>query len=136
MKIKLTIFFAALISIIFPNLALSQNKPLACQQDAVAGLNWDNGRWVTRRFNESKFILVLQENKLTSESVAKAIDSFPNSINCTNTNPEILCYDRVGTIIYFNPQTLNGTLSRNFAGTMKGNDKDSLSISAFSCTTF
>jgi hypothetical protein len=136
MNIKLTIFFAALISIVFPNLALSQNKPLACQEDVVAGLDWENGRWVIRRFGEKKFILVQQDNKLTSESAAKALDSSPILITCTNTNPQILCYDTTAAIIYFDPQTLNGTISRNFAGTMNGNKRDSLSISPFSCTKF
>jgi hypothetical protein len=136
MKIKLTIFFAALISIIFPNLALSQNKPLACQEDAVAGLNWENGRWVTSRFHEKKFVLVQQANKLTLESVAKALDSYPNLITCSNTNPRILCYGVSGEVIYFDPQTLNGAISRNMGGTTKGDRRDSLAVSAFSCAAF
>lgn len=135
MKIKLTIF-AALISIIFPNLALSQNKPLACQEDAVAGLNWENGRWVTSRFIEKKFILVQEGVNLTHESVAKALNSHVILVSCKNTNPEILCSDSTGSVIYFNPHTLKGSMSKNFGGTLDSNKKDSLAVSAFTCTQF
>ena len=117
-------------------MALSQNKPLACQEDGVAGLNWENGRWVTSRFNEKKFILVQQANKLTIESAAKALNSYASLITCSNTDPQILCYGVSGEVIYFDPQTLNGAISKNFGGTMKGNKKDSLTISAFSCEAF
>jgi hypothetical protein len=137
MKIKLTIFFAALISIGFPNLALSQNKPLACQEDAVAGLNWENGRWVTSRFIENKFILIQQGENLTNESVAKAINNaYPNQVICKNVNPQISCSDQTGTLIYFNPSNLKGGIARVFGSAMSGDKKDTVAVSAFSCAAF
>jgi hypothetical protein len=33
--------FAVLVVLVFANFALAQNKPLACQTDATAGLNWE-----------------------------------------------------------------------------------------------
>ena len=135
MKIKLSIFLIATSSFI-TSVATAQNKPYACQEDAVAGLIWENSRWVTSRFNENKFILVMQGQILTIESVAKALQSPPSQVSCRNINPEILCSNVAGRIIYFNTDNQKGTMSRNFGGTMPGNEKDSLTISAFSCTQF
>ena len=59
--------------ILFTNGAIAQNKPLACQGEAAAGVNWQNGRWVTTKFETKKFVLVQAGNLLTKESVAKAL---------------------------------------------------------------
>jgi hypothetical protein len=137
MKIKLNAFLIALASMLLANGAIAQNKPYACQEDAAAGLSWDNGRWVTSSFNEKKFVLVQQGDNLTTESVAKIFNNpYLSNISCTIIKPEILCFDISARVIYFNPDTLKGTLSRNFGATMTGNQKDSLTVSAFSCAPF
>ena len=70
-QIALLIFLS---SIVFADKAFGQNKPLACQEDASAGLSWENGKWVSRKFvSDQKFILVQTEDGLTADSVAKAL---------------------------------------------------------------
>ena len=78
-----------LIALLCANLALAQNKPLACQVDASAGLKWENGRWRIANFAERKFILVLSGDTLTKESVAStfpvpelANDSIASWVSC------------------------------------------------------
>lgn len=61
-----------LIALLCANLALAQNKPMACQDDATVGLNWEGGQWKIARFNPQKFILVISGDTLTKESVIKA----------------------------------------------------------------
>jgi hypothetical protein len=71
-KIHITLLII-LSSVFFSAGAVGQNKPLACQTEADAGLSWDYGRWVTKTFNGSKFILVQTKDGLTGESVGKAL---------------------------------------------------------------
>ena len=42
----------------------AQNQPLACQEDASAGLNWEDGEWKVTKFKRKNFILVLNGSKL------------------------------------------------------------------------
>lgn len=117
----------------------AQNKPLACQDVAAGGLNWENGRWVTSTFNTDKFILVLQGNTLTKESVGTAIGvdlvAF-SEITCRTLRSRITCSSFSHQLV-FDPKTLKGGLSALF-GSMKedGSSKDSLSVQAFSCQPY
>ena len=70
-------------SLLSTNTALAQNKPLACQTDAVGGLQWENGRWVTTSYLERRFILVETKDGLTTDSVGKALNSDLLSVSCT-----------------------------------------------------
>lgn len=118
--------------------AQAQNKPLACQVEAAAGLQWEKGRWATNTFKPDppKFILVQEENVLTKESVAKALDNVPAFITCRNTGLHIDCAALGGTSLFFNPRTLSGGISALFGGTMSGAKKDSVFVQVFSCTPF
>ena len=133
----------ALSSIFFSNVATAQNKPLACQEDKSIGMDWERGSWVTKNFNLKRFILVQARDTLTLESVAKAM--FPTSPTGNGTTCEsvlaleqkIMCVDRFGTSLYFDPKTLKGGMSRLFGTTATHNDlRDSVHVSAFSCTSF
>ena len=124
-------------SLLSTNTASAQNKPLACQVDEAAGLDWTNGRWSSSLFKTQKFILVQAGNTLTTESVAKAINNqSPNSISCRYSAPEITCFDPAGRMLYFNPQVLKGATSRLFGSTMGGANRDSVMVEIFSCIPF
>jgi hypothetical protein len=115
----------------------AQNKPLACQDDATSGLNWENGRWVTSMFKTGKFILVQAGNTLTKESVAKVFfDTAPNQISCSNDNFRITCNSTFMSL-YFDPKTLKGGISNLLGSTMRdGSYKDSIYVTAFSCQQY
>jgi hypothetical protein len=118
--------------------AQAQNKPLACQAEAAAGLQWENGRWATSTFKPRppKFILVQAGTLLTTDSVAKALVSDPSHVTCRDTKPQIECADRTGASLFFDPRTLSGGISALFGGTMSGANKDSVFVQVFSCTPF
>ena len=128
-------------SVFFSAGAIAQNKPLACQVDKSAGLSWENGRWVTVTFNESKFILIQTEDGLTTESVAKALKTVERGLICRNVGlsyPHISCTSWYGDSLVFDPINLNGGVSHLDAAMGQGSRaiKDTLSVEAFSCTPF
>ena len=131
-KIHITLLII-LSSVFFSAGAIAQNKPLACYEEAKAGLDWENGRWNTKTFYEQKFILVQTEDGLTTASVAKVFvgaTSLP-IVSCRNVHPQISCTDVIGNSLYFDPRTLKGGLSR-----LSRAGKDTVTVSVFSCTPF
>lgn len=126
-----------LCSLLFQSGAIAQNKPLACQVDAAAGLEWENGRWITARFVRNNFILVQAGNNLTNESVAKVLNvRNPKHITCRYTDPEITCFDPFGQTLFFDPTALRGGKSRLLGSTSVGSERDSVVVEVFSCTPF
>jgi hypothetical protein len=119
----------------------AQNKPLACQEVATGGLNWENGRWVTSRFKGDKFILVLEGKTLTKESVSKAIGVGAVSvsqISCGNPlGGSLITCNSYATQLLFDPKTLKGGISGLLGSTMEdGSYKDSIYVQAFSCQPY
>jgi len=117
----------------------AQNKPLACQEDASAGLKWENGRWTTKTFiSENKFILVQRKGGLTADSVAKALSmDFPDQVSCINNLPSnISCQDVTGGNLYFDPRTLKGGISQILGSASNGTRRDTVTVQVFSCTPF
>ena len=126
-------------SLLSTKTASAQNKPLACQVEEAAGLDWENGRWISTKFLTSKFILVLTGNDLTNESVSKALNhKIPDSrqITCRYSRPEITCFDHAGQTLYFNPIALKGGISKLYGSTEVGTRRDSIAVQVFSCTPF
>jgi hypothetical protein len=130
------LLFALLITLIGVSVQ-AQNKPLACQDIAVSGLNWENGRWVTSMFRPDKFILVLSGNNLTKESVGKAFNSNTIAdISCSNFGTLISCA-AFSKQLMFDPKTLKGGISGLFGSAMEdGSYKDSIYVKAFSCQPY
>lgn len=137
---KIYFTLLAVLSLVFSSTgAIAQNRPLACQSDANGGLDWENGRWVARRFLEEKFVLVQSEKDLTKESVAKALgNGIPDKISCSPVyGAKVSCADEFGGYLLFDPATLKGGMSRIWGATFEDNtNKDSLAVTAFSCTPF
>jgi len=135
-----------LIALLCANLALAQNKPLACQVDASAGLKWKHGQWRLADFGEREFILVLSGDTLTKESVAS---TFPvpelsdkslapwTSCSTDKVRGEIRCWVMQDYLLIFNPNSNQGGTSM-VSGVTDGNIKyrDSIAIEAFTCQPY
>lgn len=139
-KIHITLLII-LSSVFFSTGAVAQNKPLACYEDAKAGLDWKNGRWVTSTFAERRFTLVQTKDGLTNQSVAKALGVW--EVSCKNTRHvnhdrlHISCIDSTGGSFYFFPETLKGAISEMWGATTTSTTyRDQVSVSVFSCTPF
>ncbi len=121
------------------NTASAQNKPLACQVEAAAGLLWENGRWVTRSFELNKFILVQTRNTLTQDSVGKVLRATPDFVSCRNdvgNQLRIECSDVHGGSLFFDPKTQKGGISQLIGGTTSADARDTVTVQVFSCTPF
>jgi hypothetical protein len=120
----------------------ANKTPLACQEAAKAGLKWEGNQWNTARFHEDKFILVLEDGSLTIESVAPVIGRPESRVTCKadtqaiSEDLTIQCTDDLGGYLFFNPITMKGGEAQLFGSTMSGNKRDTLSVSAFTCTKF
>ena len=132
-----------LIALLCINLALAQNKPLACQVDASAGLRWENGQWKVSKFVDSRFILIMNGDTLTKESVSRAMSGsgsviFSDVICKTNSfNKKIFCTDFGGYEISLDPQNLKGGMSRIWGATTAENSfKDAILVDAFTCQPY
>jgi hypothetical protein len=136
-KLRITLM-TVLGSILITNGAVAQNKPLACQVEASAGLTWENGRWLTKSFQLSRFILVQTRNTLTIDSVAKAIQARPINVSCRNisTTENIECTDASGGSLYIDLKTFKGGVSQLHGSTDTETARDTVSVQVFSCTAF
>lgn len=117
----------------------AQRTPLACQDDAAAGMRWDLGKWNTASFIEDKFILVLEGRTLTKDSVAKALKEVtPSDITCNATPGRlyISCHDGFGGSLFFSIMNSKGAISNVLGAISESNKRDTLSVRAFTCTPF
>lgn len=135
---KIIALLTVLSSVFFSAGATAQNQPLACQVEASAGLSWENGRWVTTRFREERFLLVQTKDGLTTDSVAKAFRyTVPEQVACNNVLSNISCTSVTGLHLYFDPRNLTGGISYLLGATGATRaDRDSPYVSVFSCTLF
>lgn len=127
--------------------AFAQNRPLACQADESAGLDWKNGRWEVARFTPkpSKFILVQTGDSLTTESVAKIFSAVetPNSFmpSCRRDagDDHVFCTDgyNSGQALIFSFRTMKGSITNLFGGiSANQQQRDSVSVATFTCQPF
>jgi hypothetical protein len=114
----------------------AQNKPIACQSEAAAGLSWESGRWVTKSFEPPRFILIQVGKTLTTDSVGKALSTPSGQVTCREVEKEMLCSDRTGGSLYFDPQTLKGGISQLYGSILSGAKKDTVTVHVFSCVPF
>ena len=130
------LIFALLITLVGFSVQ-AQKKPLACQDVKAGGLEWENGRWVASTFKDEKFILVLEGDTFTKESVGKVFKfSMSGEISCRLRGPLITCSSFSRQLI-FNTKTLKGGVSSLFGSSMEdGPYKDSIYVQAFSCEPY
>ena len=123
-------------SIFYTNGAKAQNRPLACQGEASAGLSWEGGRWVTSSFIKRNFILVQAGATLTIDSASKALGATPSNVSCKKNTFDVLCTDTSGGTLLFNPDNLKVGLSQILGSTTVGDSRDTVTVQIFSCTPF
>ena len=136
---KIIALLTVLTSVFFSAEAVAQDQPLACQSDKSGGLFLENGSWVVSRFKEKKFILIQSKNFLSKASVAKALGNVtPDQVVCSPVyGRKVSCSDEFGGYLVFDPTTLKGGISIIWGATFADDtDRDSLSVTAFSCTPF
>lgn len=140
MKIFIVIFVS-----FFSTLVSAQNKPLACVVDGSGGLIWRNGRWEATAFflKPDRFILVMSGDTLEKQSVADVLDSGSKKMFspiCVKEpfGPLIQCTSGYinGETLFFDMTTKKGGLSKLFGATTEGVNKDTISVTSFSCTAF
>ena len=136
MKRQLMNLFLIILSFFITNLAFAQNKPFACQSDGHAGLRWESGQWISVSFPPQKFILVQNQDTLTLDSVAKAIDAFPSQVTCKTVKPKISCIDASGGNLFYDLGTMKGVAAQMLGGTLNTTKKDTVSVLVFSCVPF
>ena len=134
-KITVMIVFS---SIILTNGAIAQNKPLACQTEATAGLKWESGQWITKSFTaiRPRFILVQAGNTLTTDSVGRALGANPVNVSCRNAWERIECTDTTGGSLLFDPKKLKGGISQLFGVLSDETEKDTVTVQNFFCNPF
>ena len=118
--------------------AWAQRVPVACQVVAQGGLKWDNGRWVATSFySNEKFILVLEGERLTTDSAAKAMKGI--SVECSvRPLSQVTCADSFGGFLFFSSSTMQGGIAQTY-GAIQNNPSgphDTLSVSSFTCQPF
>jgi hypothetical protein len=117
--------------------AMAQNVTYACQYIKAGGLNWENKNWKLVEFNIQKpFFLAASNGKLNIDSVAKFWGVLKEDVMC---HPPFgnyqTCSSYLGTALSFNFYNMNGGVSALFGASMSdGDNKDSLSVRAFTCT--
>ena len=128
--------------------AFAQNRPLACQADESAGLDWKNGRWEIARFapKPAKFILVQTGDSLSPESVGKVlieVSEIPEHVmpSCRRDarDDHVVCIDGWGggNSLIFSFRTMKGSRAA-LLGSISANQKqkDSVSVTTFTCQPF
>lgn len=116
-----------------PRAAQAEAATYACKVDIAGGLKWESGRWKVRRLFEEKFLLVMDGDTFTPESVAKALASSPATCS-VRTGGRISCMDARGGYLLFDPLTSRGGIAQlNGATDMRLNYRDTVSVEAFSC---
>lgn len=109
----------------------------ACMQDFVYGADWKNQRWSSANFFEKKIIIKVINGGRNIEF--KKGESGVDYMQCSKliTFSGISCSTSYGTTVLFDEVTLNGANSELLGAVMpKSSQRDSLSVSYFSCQKF
>lgn len=130
------------VGVILASLSLftyAQNTPLACQEERSSGLRWDGEKWNPAELVTRRFILSLSNNKLTTESVIKALDVPQSGVECKENIFELqICNSEYGKSLYFSIKNNKGAISSITRGPLNNDfsSRPALWVSAFTCTPF
>ncbi len=121
-------------TIAFSAPAFAQQVTYACQYIKSAGLNWEKGKWNTSSFNLDKpFFLSTVGGSLTTNSVEKVLTSDSTFCHPTNSKKQT-CSDRLGGSLIFNHDNELGGVAQLYGSIDNDANKDTLSVSPFTCT--
>jgi len=120
--------------------ATAVTTPYACQFVASAGLTYENSSWRKTGFNlNEKFILVLKDGVLTSDSAAKPMRANSFGVECRQINEaRISCSDTYGGYLLFAPQSGEGGVAQLLGAAHQAGDvaRDDLVVKAFTCSKY
>ena len=106
----------------------------ACQSIEKAGLNFEDGRWMPKKFKpDRRFILIAGDEGITKASASKAMDANEWGVFCSSSNVDgdIFCISHwVGVSLAFDKDTGKGAMSNILGGIY---NSDSLSVEPFEC---
>ena len=109
----------------------------ACQSVASAGLRWEDRQWKTTKFkHDERFILIAEGDGLQKESVAKAMGTSIDSIECRKWLVTFCISEASGESLGFMPDTGNGAITSIFGGVQaSGREiRDTVAVTPFECT--
>lgn len=118
----------------------STAQTYACQMIETAGLHYENGKWVSTRFELDPpfFLKMTPDGNLTRESAGAVLGVAHTCI--TGMDRRVTCvgaekgYLGSGQTLMFDPTTSLGGTSALIGSTGgKRNKRDSLTVSAFTC---
>jgi hypothetical protein len=134
---RLSLLIALLASPFLAVSASAEKQAFACQYTAAAGLNWESGVWKSTGFTPPPpFILVMEGDVLTKESVANAVGSqHSDGFTCQN-DVFVSCTDDAGLHFVFNSGALRGGVSRLFGTLVVSKTPDTPYVAAFTCAEF
>jgi len=112
--------------------ASSLAQTFACQFVAAAGLNWENGSWVTKTFIErNPFFISLNPDGQTIDK--KSIAQLVPIPTCAG-EVIISCSGAAGAFLSFSPSALKGAYALTLGSVTPDKErKDSIMISPFIC---
>ena len=117
--------------------AMAEKVVYACQYLASAGLRWEGGKWgLTSSNSPQPFFLVSENGELDQSSVARVFGLFVQNIGCHSPSLEVqTCSSRLGDVLIFSFQTLNGAYAETYGGSRPSSEKvkDSIVVSPFTC---
>ncbi len=130
----------SLLGIFVCTAATAVTTPYACQFVASAGLHFENGNWRKTGFTlNEKFILVLKDGVLTSDSAAKPMELEPDYLQCRQTLRRISsCSSTFGSYLVFDPLSGGGGIAHLFGAAQEAGDqhKDDLIVAPFTCSKY
>ena len=133
-------FIVIVVLMTWSGLAVAEKQAFACQSLNAAGLIWKNSGWQTTEFHvQQPFVLVMQGDTLTRESVARALGhNDPERTECQKTNEFglISCADKTGRRLIFNPVNAHGGIATLYGATLSDSPRDTISVEAFTCQKF
>ena len=126
------------------NIVYAEGTPLACIKEEVGGLMFKEGKWKTVPFNFTPhFILILDKNGLiTAKSAGKLLsgsDQMYRSYRCGKDGTDLYCTRASASYsLNLHQEKLTGTMIKASANLtyVNENDRDTMSITAFSCQKF
>ena len=109
----------------------------ACIDEISSGLRFLDGQWKARGFIEKRFLLTIDGNQFAVTGPGMAIPLFQTECKQRIIGYEYLqCSDMTGGTLVFSISNLQGARSELLGGIMTEPQRDSLSVTKFSCQKF
>ncbi len=134
MLFKITV----LLLLVIQHAAYAQDIIFACQETQASGFIWKNSRWNNVTFKaEDKFFIKIVNGKVEPQSLANALET-KGDVTCQENILGLYTTCRnlsLSKTILFSMTSGTGSIARQIGSVIsaKDNEKDSVSISLFTC---